>query len=86
VWGVSAGSNQERIARALVISGVATIVVAVVLAVAIDPVLGAIALLGIVDFVLARMFASGRLGSSPAAGAPADPTEDPSYNPYARED
>ena len=83
------------VARALVISGVVTIGVAVVLAVALEPYLIAIALVGLVDFVLARMFASGRLGGSgvqaateePAdAAEPADPTQDPTYNPYARED
>ena len=55
-----------------------------VLALVVEPYLIAIALVGLVDFVLARMFASGRLGSGGAAAPEAG--EDPSYNPYARED
>jgi hypothetical protein len=97
---VSGRSNQERIARILTISGIATIVVAAVLAVAVEPILGAIALVGVADLVLARMFMSGRfaresgtavggdaLGAVDAVEAsPADPSADPSENPDARED
>ena len=84
--GVSTPSGSPLVARALFISGIVTIVVAVVLAVVVEPVLGAIALVGIIDLVLARAFASGRLGSGGGAAGSPDPGEDPSYNPYARED
>ena len=83
---VSAQSNRALVARVMVISGIATIVIAIVLGIVVEPVLFAIAGVGILDLVMARVFASGALGSAsgdatgPAAG------EDPSYNPYARED
>ena len=80
---MSTPSGQPIVARALMLSGLVTIVVAVVLAIVVEPFLIAIALVGVVDFVLARMFASGRLGSG---GAAPEAGEDPSYNPYARED
>jgi hypothetical protein len=80
---VSTRSGQPLVARALMLSGLVTIAAAVVLALVVEPFLIAIALVGLVDFVLARAFASGRLGSG---GAAPEPGEDPSYNPYARED
>jgi hypothetical protein len=83
---VSASRNQTIVARALAISGVATIVISVVLAFAVEPVLGAIALVGIIDLALARAYATGRLGSGGGAADAAPPGEDPSYNPYAKED
>jgi hypothetical protein len=91
---VAPSRNQEIVARTLVFSGVATIVVAVVLAVVVEPYLIAIALVGLLDFAMARMFSSGRWGGAGVQAAteegssaePADPTQDPSYNPYARED
>jgi hypothetical protein len=83
---VGAQTNRALVARVLVISGVATIVVAVVLGIVVEPVLFAIAGVGILDLVLARAFASGRLGSADGDAAEPAPSEDPSYNPYARED
>ena len=84
--GVSTPSGSPLVARALFISGIATIVVAVVLAVVVDPVMGAIALVGVIDLALAWAFASGRLGSTGGAADAPEAGEDPSYNPYARED
>jgi hypothetical protein len=72
----------------LTVSGIATVAVAVALGVAIDPLLYLVALVGLLDLVLARLFATGRLGagSADAADAAAIAATDPSYNPYARED
>ena len=83
---MSAQGNTPLVARVMVISGIATIVVAVVLGIVVEPVLFAIAGVGLLDLVMARVFASGRLGS--AGGDAAEPVagEDPSSNPYARED
>ena len=83
---MSTPSGSPLVARALFISGIATIVVAAVLAVVVEPVLGAIALVGIIDLVLARAFASGRLGSGDGAAGVPEAGEDPTHNPYARED
>ena len=80
--------NRRIVATALTISGIATIVVAIVLGAIVEPYLYAIAVIGLVDLVLARLFAAGRLGGradDPAAAAAAAEA-DPSYNPYARED
>ena len=76
------------LATTLTFSGIATIAVAIVLGIAVEPFLFAIALVGVADIVLARLFASGRLGGgSPQTGdAAAAAQADPSYNPYARED
>lgn len=81
----------------LVVSGIATIILAGALAVVVDPLLALIALIGIMDLIVARGFATGRLGTPRGAAAkgvaaisdelaPGDASQDPSYNPYARED
>ncbi len=75
----------------MILSGVVMIAIGIAVGIAVAPAYFAIAALGLVDFVLAWMFHTGRLGGSPPPGqpadaAPADPTLDPSYNPYARED
>jgi uncharacterized membrane protein len=82
-----------RIAGALYLSGAVTVVVGIVLGVYVSPALFGIVVLGIVDFVIARLFASGRIGplsgrrAATAAGDAAAIAEaDPSFNPYARED
>ena len=76
--------------RALVASGVLMVVAGTALALAVDPLLGLITLVGAIDLVLAWAFATDRLGTPGAAvaedGTPIDPAQDPSYNPYARED
>jgi hypothetical protein len=80
---------QPLVARALAVSGVVIIVVALVLAATVNPIAGFAALLGVIDLGLAWAFASGRFGGSAEVdneAAPPDPAEDPSYNPYARED
>ncbi len=87
---MASGPAKRMTVRALVVSGVITIVVGVVLAIAVAPLLGLIAAVGIVDFVLAWAFATGRL-TPPGARvedrlAPGDASLDRSYNPYARED
>jgi hypothetical protein len=77
------GSNQQRVARILTLSGIATIVVGVVLGLVVEPLLFAVVLVGVLDLAMARAFASGRWG---AGDAPPVAGEDPDYNPYARED
>jgi hypothetical protein len=97
VSGVNRRAGKPIIVQVLVVSGIATIVLAGVLAVAVDPLLAFIALIGVVDLVVARGFATGRIGPAPVAAAegedrisdelaPGDASQDPSYNPYARED
>jgi hypothetical protein len=93
---VSSRSGKPIVAQVLVISGIATIVVAGVLAVVVDPLLAFIALIGVVDLIVARGLATGRLGTPANAApiepgmsdqlAPGDASQDPPYNPYARED
>jgi hypothetical protein len=86
---VETGIPQPIVARALATSGASILIVALVLAVTVDSIAALGALLGVVDLGLAWAFASGRLGAGPAPedrAAPPDPTADPSYNPYARED
>ena len=85
--------SARKVVSALNISGVVTIVVGAVLGLAISPALFGICVLGIVDFVLARMFAAGRIGPLAARRAAAEAGDaaaiaetDPSFNPYARED
>jgi hypothetical protein len=87
-------SQQVRmLVLALYLAGVITIAVGIAVGIAVDPILFAIAALGLVDFALARMFASGRIGPLAArrkaieSGHAAQAAEaDPSFNPYARED
>ena len=71
------------VARIMFFSGLSLIVLGIVLAIVVSPLLGLVALAGVVDLVLARMFRSGRFGTGTAdAGGDAEP----SVNPYARED
>jgi len=79
---MSEPGGQPNVATILTVSGIGTIVVAIVLALAVEPLLGLLVLVGITDLVVARLFASGKLGGRRAM----DPADDPSYNPYARED
>jgi hypothetical protein len=92
---VSSRTGTPIVARVLVLSGVATIVVAAVLGIVVDPLLALIALIGVADLIVARGFSTGRLGTPRATAAepemsdelaPGDASRDPSYNPYARED
>ena len=77
-------------ARVMVLSGAVTLVLGVVLGALVWAPLYAVAALAVVDLGLAWAYANGRLGvaSGGSASEPAavDPSADPSYNPYARED
>jgi len=81
---------QQIIVRALVVGSVLCTVVGAVLGLAVEPILGLIAVVGITDFGLAWAFSTGKLRAPGAAVsdelAPGDASEDPSYNPYPRED
>ncbi|MCD6014695.1 MAG: hypothetical protein K0R88_779 [Solirubrobacterales bacterium] len=88
-----AEASARKLAAALYLSGVVTLVVGIVLGLIFDPVLFAIAAFAIVDFVLARLYETGRIGPlgarrrAQASGDEAAIAEsDPSHNPYARED
>jgi hypothetical protein len=93
----SSSASPQRtagnIASALYLSGAVTIVVGIVLGIAISPALFGIAVLGVVDFVIGRLFATGRIGplsarraATEAGDAAAVAETDPNFNPYARED
>jgi hypothetical protein len=90
-------AGKPIVAQVLLVSGIATMVVAGVLAVVVDPLLAFIALVGVADLIVARGLATGRLGTPRAVAAEGeaaisdelalgDASQDPSYNPYARED
>jgi hypothetical protein len=90
-------AEAARQARGLVIglylSAAITIVVGIALGIALDPVWFGLVLLGLVDVVLAALFAGGRIGPLAArrqaeveGDAAAIAESDPAYNPYARED
>jgi len=93
--------SRSVLVRTLVASGLLMITAGVIIGVAVGPVFLLIALVGLVDIVLAWAFQTGRLGGAgvgaqtiPATDQPAagpdviahEATDDPSYNPYARED
>lgn len=84
-------SPQSIIGPALMTSGVLTVVVGVVLALAVEPVLALIAVVGIIDFGLAWAYATGRLGSPRPQAADDLPrstrprTRRTTLTPYARE-
>ena len=71
------------VARIMFASGLSLIVLGIVLAIVVSPLLGLVALAGVVDLVLARMFRTGRFGMETAGGGSG---AEPSVNPYARED
>ena len=50
------------LAKVLYLSGAITIVIAIVLGLVVDPLLFAIVLVGVADFVFARLFAAGTIG------------------------
>jgi hypothetical protein len=83
----------RRLVLMLYASAAITIVAAVVLGLAIEPILFALAGVGVADLVLARLFAAGIIGplaarrrAEASGDAAAIAAADPSYNPYARED
>ena len=89
----NAGQQARTVIVALYLSAAVTVVVGIALGIALAPVWFAIVGLGLVDLVIAHMFATGRIGplagrrQAEASGDAAAVAEaDPSYNPYARED
>ncbi len=85
--------SVRRLVGILYLSGAITIVLGVALGLAISPVFFAVGALGILDFVIARLIAAGRIGplaarraATEAGDAAALAEADPSFNPYARED
>jgi hypothetical protein len=83
----------RKVAAALYLSAVVTLGVAIVLGLLLGAVYFLIALVAVVDFVIARLFETGKIG--PLAGrrqaeesgdAATIAESDPGYNPYARED
>jgi hypothetical protein len=86
-------ANVRRLVSAMYLSGAITVVAGIALGFVISPILFVAVALGIVDFVIGGLFASGRIGplaaerkaaASGEAGVIAE--ADPSFNPYARED
>ena len=71
------------VSRILFLSGLAIIVIGIVLAIVVSPLLALVALVGVLDLVLALMFRSGRFGTEASAGGS---DVDGAANPYARED
>jgi hypothetical protein len=78
---MNGGMPQPLVARALAVSGVVIIVIALILAATVDPIAGYAALLGVIDLGLAWAFASGRFGSSADAGNAGTPEDDPVEDP-----
>lgn len=85
--------SVRKIVSVLYLSGAITVVLGIALGFVISPVLFAAVALGIVDFVIAGLFSSGRIGPLAARRAAAEAGDaaavaetDPSFNPYARED
>ena len=76
--------SPRTLATLLYASAAVTAVVALVLGLLVSPILFALALFVPVDLWLARAYGSGRRPTT--FGQSGDPTADPSYNPYARED
>ena len=78
---------MERIATPLRISGLITIAVSVVLGITVTPIIFIGVLVGATDFILAMAFERGWIGRSDSGPDAAERAEDdPTYNPYARED
>jgi hypothetical protein len=83
----TSSANLRSVTGYLYLSAAITIVIGIVLGFMMGPVWFAVVAVGILDGILARLFASGRLGGGGGASDTAAAAEvDPSYNPYARED
>ncbi len=83
--------QARRLAGFLYLSAAIMVVAGIALGFVVTPALFALVAVGLADGVLAALFASGRIGplaaqSSGDADAPSLVEQDPSYNPYARED
>ena len=79
---MSPDSEQRAFVPVWIGSGVVTIAVAAFLGATVEPWLYAIALFALIDFAVAWLYATGRIGGDPDP----PPADDPSHNPYARED
>ena len=78
---------MQRIATPLRISGLVTIAICVVLGIVVTPFILFGVLVGIVDLVLAMAFDRGWIGATePGPDAAQRAEDDPTYNPYARQD
>ena len=81
--------QARRLAGFLYLSASIMVVAGIALGFVVTPALFALVAVGLADGVLAALFASGRIGPLASRDA-ADPVEqveqDPTYNPYARED
>jgi hypothetical protein len=81
--------QARRLAGFLYLSAAIMVVAGIALGFVVTPALFALVAVGLTDGVLAALFASGRIGplASRDASDPAEHAEqDPTYNPYARED
>ena len=88
-----ARASARKVAAALYLSGVVTLAVGVILGVLFGAVYFLIAAFALIDFVIARLYETGRIGpldgrrEAEQGGDAATVAEsDPTYNPYARED
>jgi hypothetical protein len=85
-------AKGQALAGTLYLSGAITVVAGIALGFVLERFLFALVAVGILDCVLAAMFASGRIGpgsrrrEETEADDAALADADPSYNPYARED
>ena len=78
---------MERVATPLRISALITIVVSIVLGILVTPIVFVGVLVGLIDLILAMAMSRGWIGrTKPGDDSAARVEEDPSYNPYARED
>jgi hypothetical protein len=93
------GQERRRTATLLlVLAGSLMALAGLLLAILVEPAFLVLVGIGLVDLFFAALLSTGRLGAAPIASAPAGPppedpdhvagevTDDPSYNPYARED
>jgi hypothetical protein len=78
---------MERVATPLRISGVITIIVSIVLGILVTPIVFVGVVVGLIDLGLATAMSRGWIGGTkPGGDVETRAEEDPSYNPYARED
>jgi hypothetical protein len=93
--------SRTVLARALMATGFGFLVAGIALAIWAGPVFLFISAIGLIDFILAWAFSAGHLGGAgvgiqtiPASDQPdtgpdviaSEASDDPDYNPYARED
>jgi membrane protein implicated in regulation of membrane protease activity len=88
-----ARASARKLAAALYVAGVITLAVGILLGLLFSALYLLIAAFAIVDFVLARLYETGRIGPLASRGQAEDSGDaatvaesDPDYNPYARED